>query len=146
LREMGISEGTRIVCMTPPLYESCVIGLALQRVGAFTLWIDPTVGYRNVAERLNRIKPEAFAGVPMAHLGRSVFGWGPRFPKKSIVINGFFLGAKTLSSLKRQAPEHPPKPNVTPNDPVTVLYTTGSTGPAKPTLYLHKNYVKLYRI
>lgn len=146
LREMGIAEGTRVICMTPPLYESCVIGLALQRVGAFTLWIDPTVGYRNVAERLNRIKPEAFVGVPMAHLGRSVFGWGPRFPKKSIVINGFFPGARTLSSLKRQAPERPPKPDVTPNDPVTVLYTTGSTGPAKPTMYLHKNYIKLYQI
>lgn len=146
LREMGIAEGTRIVCMTPPCYESCVVGLALQRVGAFTLWIDPSVGYLNVAERLNRIKPQAFVGIPVAHLGRFVFGWGQRFPKKSIVINGFFPGARTLSSLKRHAPEHPPKPNITPNDPAAVLYTTGSTGPAKPTLYLHRNYVQLYRI
>lgn len=146
LREMGIAEGTRIVCMTPPCYESCVVGLALQRVGAFTLWIDPSVGYLNVAERLNRIKPQAFVGIPVAHLGRFIFGWGQRFPKKSIVINGFFPGARTLSSLKRHAPEHPPKPNITPNDPAAVLYTTGSTGPAKPTLYLHRNYVQLYRI
>jgi len=146
LREMGIAEGTRIVCMTPPCYESCVVGLALQRGRCITLWIDPSVGYLNVAERLNRIKPQAFVGIPVAHLGRFVFGWGQRFPKKSIVINGFFPGARTLSSLKRHAPEHPPKPNITPNDPAAVLYTTGSTGPAKPTLYLHRNYVQLYRI
>lgn len=146
LREMGIAEGTRIVCMTPPGYESCVVGLALQRVGAFTLWIDPSVGYLNVAERLRRIKPEAFVGIPMAHLGRTVFGWGPRFLKKSIVIDGFFPGARTLASLKRQAPKHPSPPNVSPEDPAAVLYTTGSTGPAKPTLYLHKNYIRLYRI
>src|SRR5690606_29864724 len=52
LREIGIGERTRIVCMTPPSYEACVVGLALQRVGATTLWIDPSVGYRNVGERL----------------------------------------------------------------------------------------------
>ncbi len=146
LRELGINEGTRIVCMTPPSYEACVVGLALQRVGAFTLWIDPSVGYLNVAERLSRIKPEAFVGIPAAFFGRTVFGWGTRFSKKSIVINGFFPGAKTLASLYRNAPEKPEKPNVSPDAPCTVLYTTGSTGPAKPALYLHRNYVNVYRI
>ncbi len=145
LREMGIAEHTRIVCMTPPSYESCVLGLALQRVGAMTLWIDPSVGYRNVGERLRRIKPEAFAGIPLAHLGRIAFAWGPRFPKKSIVVGGSFPGARTLASLKRKAPEVPPRPAVNPDDPATVLYTTGSTGPAKPALYLHRNYVHLFR-
>ncbi|MBX2908032.1 MAG: AMP-binding protein [Chitinophagales bacterium] len=146
LRELGINEGTRIVCMTPPSYEACVVGLGLQRVGAFTLWIDPSVGYLNVAERLSRIKPEAFVGIPAAFLGRTVFGWGARFSKKSIVINGFFPGAKTLASLYRNAPDKPEKPNVSPDAPCTVLYTTGSTGPAKPALYLHRNYVNVYRI
>jgi olefin beta-lactone synthetase len=146
LREAGIAEKTRIVCMTPPSYEACVLGLGLQRVGATTLWIDPSVGYLNVGERLRRLKPEAFAGIPVAHLGRIAFGWGPRFPKKTIVINGFFPGAHTVSSLKRTPPAEPPQPNVTPDDPAAVLYTTGSTGPAKPTLYLHRNYSQLYRI
>lgn len=146
LREIGISEGTRTVCMTPPSYQACVVGLGLQRVGAFTLWIDPSVGYRNVAERLRRIEPEAFVGIPAAFLGRTIFGWGKRFSKRSIVINGFFPGARTLASLYRTAPENPPKPAVSPDDPATVLYTTGSTGPAKPTLYLHRNYVNVYRV
>ncbi|HUH75213.1 MAG TPA: fatty acid CoA ligase family protein [Chitinophagales bacterium] len=146
LREMGIIERTRVVCMTPPGYESCVIGLALQRVGAMTIWIDPAVGYINVGKRLRRIQPEAFVGIPAALLGRTFFGWGPRFPKKSIVIDGFFPGSRTIKSLRRKEPKNPPKPDVTPNDPVTVLYTTGSTGPAKPTLYLHRNYSHVYRI
>ncbi len=146
LREIGIAEKTRIVCLTPPSYESCVLGLALQRVGATTLWIDPSVGYRNVAERLSRIKPDAFAGIPFAHLGRIAFGWGPRFPKKAIVTDGKFPGAYTLSSLKRTPPVEPTQPAVTSDDPAAVLYTTGSTGPAKPTLYLHRNYAALYRI
>ncbi|MCO5232371.1 MAG: AMP-binding protein [Chitinophagales bacterium] len=146
LREIGIHEGVRTVSMMPPSYEACVLGLALQRVGAFTLLIDPAVGYLNVSERLNRIKPEAFVGVPLALLGRTAFGWGPRFSSKSIVIDGYFPGAHTLASLKRKAPAQPKDPNVSLEDPATVLYTTGSTGPAKPTLYLHKNYSKLFEV
>ncbi len=146
LREIGIAERTRIVCMTPPSYEACVLGLALQRVGATTLWIDPSVGYRNVGERLRRIQPEAFAGIPIAHLGRIGFGWGPRFLRRSIVVDGRFPGAHTLSSLCGVAPADPLPPAVTPDDPAAVLYTTGSTGPAKPALYPHRNYAQLYRV
>ena len=56
LREMGIAEMTRIVFMSPPSYEACVMGVALTRVGAFSIWIDPSVGYLNMAERLRRVK------------------------------------------------------------------------------------------
>ena len=146
LREIGIHEGTKTICMIPPSYEASVLGLALQRVGAFSILIDPGVGYFNVSERLNRLEPEAFVGIPLAFMGRTVFGWGPRFSAKSVVIDGYFPGAHTLASLKREAPKNPKDPDVRPDDPAVVLYTTGSTGPAKPTLYLHKNYSKLFEI
>lgn len=146
LRTNGIQELTRTICMTPPSYEATVVGLALQRVGATTLWIDPSVGFKNVAERLNKLKPEAFVGIPAAFIGRSIFGWGPRFSKKSIVINGWFPGALSLKSLSTQAPSTITNPKVKPSDPAAVLYTTGSTGPAKPTLYTHQQYSQLYRV
>lgn len=146
LRELGIVEGTRTVFMAPPSYEACVIALALTRVGAVTLWIDPAVGYRNVAERLRRIEPEAFVGIPLAHAGRMFFGWGPRILRRAIVVNGYFPGAHTLDSLRREAPQVPAPPKVSPDDPTAVLYTTGSTGPAKPALYTHRNYCGVFRI
>lgn len=158
LREMGIAERTRIVCMSPPSYETCVVGVALTRVGAFTIWIDPAVGYRNVAERLSRVKPEAFVGNALAHLGRITFGWGPRNLRKLILtgsplvpgartVTGFppFPGAQSIRSLRRPAPAEPAAPNVGPDDPCSVLYTTGSTGPAKPSLYRHRNFCQLFR-
>jgi olefin beta-lactone synthetase len=148
LREIGISEGTRIVCMTPPSYETAVIGLALHRVGATTVWIDPSVGYRNVGQRLRSIEPEAFVGVPLSHLGRMAFGWGPRFLRRAIAIgSGWgFPGAHSLDSLRRQAPPFPPKPAVKRDDPAIILFTTGSTGPAKPALYPHRNMAALCRV
>jgi olefin beta-lactone synthetase len=158
LREMGIAELTRIVCMSPPSYETCVVGVALTRVGAFSIWIDPAVGYRNVAERLSRVKPEAFLGNALAHVGRVTFGWGPRDLRKLVLtgsplvpgartITGFppFPGARSIRSLRKHAPAEPQAPHVGPDDPCAVLYTTGSTGPAKPSLYLHRNFCQLFR-
>jgi acyl-CoA synthetase (AMP-forming)/AMP-acid ligase II len=158
LREMGIAELTRIVCMSPPSYETCVIGVALTRVGAFSIWIDPSVGYRNVSERLSRVKPEAFLGNALAHLGRITFGWGSRDLRKLVLtetplspggrfITGFppFPGARSIRSLRKPAPAAPAPPRVGPDDPCAVLYTTGSTGPAKPSLYLHRNFCQVFR-
>lgn len=147
LREIGVAEGTRIVCMTPPSYETAVLDFALQRVGATTMWIDPGVGYVKVGERLRSVSPEAFAGPALAHLGRMTFGWGPRFLKKAIVVGQPPLpGAYSLASLKRTAPSSPPKPKVTPDDPTVILFTTGSTGPAKPAYYPHRSFTALCRI
>lgn len=146
LREMGIVERTRIVFMAPPSYEACVIGLALTRVGATTVWIDTAVGYLNITERLRRVGIEAFLGIPIAHLGRLVFGWGPRTLRKLLVIGKpGFPGARTVDSLRRKAPADPPPPQVRPDDPAAILYTTGSTGPAKPALYLQRNFCHLFR-
>lgn len=158
LRDMGIAERTRVVFMSPPSYETCVMGVALTRVGAFTIWIDPAVGYRNVAERLSRVKPEAFVGPVLAHLGRMTFGWGPRTMRKLIItgspivpggrkVTGLppFPGARSIRSLRKPAPAQPAPPDVGPDDPSAVLYTTGSTGPAKPSLYPHRSFCQVFR-
>lgn len=148
LREMGIVERTRTVFMAPPSYEACVVCLALTRVGATIVMIDPSVGYRNVGERLRRVRPEAFVGIPIAHLARIIFGWGPRLIEKAIVVGkgSRFPGARTVASLRRNAPSKPQRADVNPEDPMIVLYTTGSTGPAKPALYTHRNFCGVFRI
>jgi acyl-CoA synthetase (AMP-forming)/AMP-acid ligase II len=146
LRELGIVERTRTVFMAPPSYEACVVYVALTRVGATVVMIDPTVGYRNVAERLGRLRPEAFVGIPITHVARMLFGWGPRLTGKTLVVNGFFPGAQALAALRRPVPAQPPRADVSPDDPMSVLYTTGSTGPAKPALYTHRNFCGVFRI
>jgi len=146
LREIGIREMTRTVFMAPPSYEGAVVALALTRVGATTVWIDPGVGYLNVAERLGRLNVEAFVGIPVAHLGRMAFGWGPRFMSKAISVCGNFPGAHTVASLRRPVPASITKPKLTPIDPASIMYTTGSTGPAKPTLYSNREFCNIFRM
>lgn len=148
LRELGIAERTRTVFMTPPSYGGCVVGLALTRVGATTVWIDPSVGYLNVAERLNRLRPDAFVGIPLAHLGRMTFGWGSRLRMKGISIGPALVpGTRSWQSLRRPVPAHGiVRANVKPQDPAAIMYTTGSTGPAKPTLYEQRNLCAIHRL
>jgi acyl-CoA synthetase (AMP-forming)/AMP-acid ligase II len=147
LRAIGIVERTRTVFMAPPSYDGCVIGLALTRVGATTVWIDPAVGYQNVAGRLRRLDVEAFVGIPLAHLGRIAFGWGPRFRAKAIVIGTpGFPGAHSLESLRRAPRAAPAAPAIGPGDTASIMYTTGSTGPAKPALYQHRNICNAFRL
>ncbi len=148
LRELGIAERTRTVVMAPPSYETCVVYVALTRVGATIVMIDPSVGYRNVGERLRRLRPEAYVGIPITHLARVVFGWGPRLVDKAIVVGkgAYFPGAHTVRSLRRPTHAEPRRAAVGPDDPMTVLYTTGSTGPAKPALYTHRNFCGVFRI
>ena len=147
LRDIGVAERTRTVFMAPPSYGACVLGLALTRVGATTVWIDPSVGYLNVAERLRRLDIEAFVGIPLAHLGRVTFGWGPRRLAKAIVIGSpGFPGAHSLASLRRTAPASPRPPLVAAHDAASIMYTTGSTGPAKPALYRHANLCNIFRL
>jgi olefin beta-lactone synthetase len=147
LRDIGIAERTRTVFMAPPSYGACVVGLALTRVGATTVWIDPSVGYMNVAERLRRLDIEAFVGIPLAHLARVCFGWGPRLMSKAVVIGSpGFAGAHSIATLRRPAPVRPQPPRVEPDDAAAIMYTTGSTGPAKPALYPHRNMCNIFRL
>lgn len=146
MRELGITERTRTVFMAPPSYAGCVAGLALSRVGATMVWIDPSVGYRNVAERLRRLDIEAFVGIPLAHVARTFFGWGPRLLDKAVVVGGRMPGMASLESLRRRAPDQPAAPAVEPGDAAAIMYTTGSTGPAKPALYEHRNMCGVFRI
>lgn len=148
LRELGVRERTRTVFLAPPSYEACALYLALNRVGATILMIDPSVGLRNVGERLRRLRPEAFVGIPTTHLARVVFGWGPRLFAKTIVVGdgpSYFPGARSFASLRREPPREPRPAAVGPDDAMTVLYTTGSTGPAKPALYTHRSFAGLLR-
>lgn len=146
LREIGVCEGTRCSFMVPPGEDALVLALALWRVGAVMVGIEPhSHGLSNVARCLARVGPEVFFGTREAQLARTVFGWGRGTVRTSVVVGGSIPGMRSLSSLERPWLADPHPAEATPDDPAVIAFTTGSTGDPKPTVMTHRNLTSMIR-
>jgi len=142
LREIGVAEGTLCSFMVPPGFDAMVLGIALWRVGAVVVGIEPhSHGLRNVAKSLAKVGPEVFFGIPRAHAARLAFGWGRGTVRTNVVVGRVGRpGLPTLRSLARHpVPAAPARGAISPADPAVVAFTTGSTGAPKPTVLRQRN-------
>ncbi len=141
LRSIGITEGTLCSFMVPPCFDAMVLGVALWRVGAVTVGIEPhSHGLRRVARCLDRVGPEVFFGTPRAHAGRVAFGWGRGTVKTRVVVGRIGLpGIPTLRSLETGTGGEPQRADLAPDDVTVIAFTTGSTGEPKPTVLRQRN-------
>ena len=76
LEAAGVRRGVRSVLMVPPSFEFFALTFALFKVGAVPVLVDPGIGVKNLKTCLAEAQPEAFIGIPKAHLARVLLGWG----------------------------------------------------------------------
>ncbi|MGB5993277.1 MAG: fatty acid CoA ligase family protein, partial [Desulfobacterales bacterium] len=141
MENAGITRGTRTILMVKPGLEFFMIIFALFKAGAVPVVVDPGIGIRRMVECFKEGRPEAFIGISPAHVIRTFY---PRFFKTVrvwvTVGRRWFWRGFTLNQM-RQVPW---KPYVTAktrgNDTAAILFTTGSTGPAKGVVYTHGNF------
>src|SRR5439155_21325589 len=102
LRQVGIGRGVRTVLMVPPSLEFYALTFALFKAGAVVVLIDPGMGIRNLGVCLREAEPQAFIGVPRAHLARTLLGWA-RGSIRTCVTVGPRLGwgGHTLEQVRR---------------------------------------------
>ena len=141
LEAAGISRGTRTVLMVRPSIEFFALIFAIFKTGAVPVVVDPGMGIRRMVACFKSTRPHAFIGIPLAHVVRALF---PGFFKtvKSWITVGrrWFWGGPTLKQI-RQPDRGPYKIAITRrSDTAAVLFTTGSTGPAKGAVYSHGNF------
>jgi acyl-CoA synthetase (AMP-forming)/AMP-acid ligase II len=142
LATIGIVRGTKVALLVPPSPELFSLTFALFKAGAVPVFIDPGIGARNMKGCLAEAEPEAFIGVPKAHLARRLLGWG----KKTLTIlvtvgGGRVWGGIPLDELRRAAQETPFTPVETRrNEIAAILFTSGSTGPPKGAIYTHGTF------
>src|SRR6516165_1845149 len=70
LESIGVRRGTRTVLMVKPSLDFFALTFALFKLGAVPVLIDPGMGIRNLGKCLPEAMPEAFVGLPKAHLAR----------------------------------------------------------------------------
>ena len=143
LARAGVGRGTRTVLMVPPSPDFFALTFALFKLAAVPVLIDPGMGVRNLGKCLAEAEPEAFVGVPKAHLARRLLGWAKRTLRVTANVGRrrLFCHHSTRELRDTGLSLGPyPSPAVTADETAAVLFTSGSTGPAKGARYAHWNF------
>lgn len=134
----GITRGTRTILFVKPGVEFFTAVFALFKVGAVPVMIDPGIGKQQMRLCLSEVDAEAFIGTPLAHVFRKLYpGAFKRITIAVTVGRRWGWGGLRWAEL-RTDPWRPYETVCTrADDPAAILFTSGSTGPAKGVLYSH---------
>ena len=103
LRASGLTRGMRTVLMVKPSLEFFALTFALFKAGIVPVMIDPGLGLKQLKSCLAEAKPEAFIGIPAAHMARIFLGWGRETIRHLVTVgHRWGWGGTTLTKLTRR--------------------------------------------
>jgi acyl-CoA synthetase (AMP-forming)/AMP-acid ligase II len=137
----GIGRGTRTILMVRPGLEFFELIFAIFKIGAVPVVVDPGMGIRRMLACHRSTRPKAFIGIPKAHTLRLIF---PKYfdtVKIWVTVGRRWLWSGITLKTLRKSEWKPFEPERTGRDEAAaILFTTGSTGPAKGAVYTHGNF------
>lgn len=142
LNAYGIRRGMKAVLMVTPSIDFFTLTFALFKAGVVPILVDPGMGVRNLKQCFIESQPDAFIGIPKAHLARKLFGWGKGSVKHLVTVGGRSLfGGVTLETIAAHGSSEPYEMLMLAQDEMAaILFTSGSTGTPKGVVYSHKMF------
>ncbi|RWX56867.1 peptide synthase [Photobacterium chitinilyticum] len=145
----GIARGMKAVLMVTPSLDFFALTFALFKAGVIPILVDPGMGIKNLKQCFAEAEPDAFIGIPKAHIARCLFGWGKPSVRRLLTVGGSelfarALGGISLKALLKAGAQTPAVYRVSNemallgNDEMAaILFTSGSTGTPKGVVYTH---------
>lgn len=131
--ECGIKRGARALLMVRPGLDLIRIVFALFRMGAVPIVIDPGMGLGRFLRCVRHSQPEAVVGIPTAIWVSRLFWSSFRGVAVKVVVDGRFGSRIRAFESKGDFPVV----DSARDELAAVLFTSGSTGPAKGVCYAH---------
>ncbi|MBI4597673.1 MAG: AMP-binding protein [Candidatus Omnitrophica bacterium] len=147
LSAFGIRPGDRVLLLVPIGVELLTIAIALLKIGATLILIDPGMGKRNLLHCIQEVEPRGLIAVPLVHLLKAISGKYFRQITHAVTVGKKWWWSGRTHTELRDATWRPfPVAAVSPNDLAAVAFTTGSTGIPKGVHYSHGVFAAQIRL
>jgi len=140
LDRIGVRRGDRVSLLVPPGADLTAVLYACVRIGAIVVVADAGLGLRGLTRAVRGARPDFVIGAVQGLAAARALGWPgtkiatARFP----AVVARTLGVRhTLADLIELGADEALPEVPGPDDTAAVLFTSGSTGPAKGVVYSH---------
>ena len=144
LRRVGVAKGDRVSVFVRPGMDFPAAIFALFKLGASPVFIDPGMGRAAALGCLSRTAPRGLLAVAPLHAASAVFRAAFQSVQVRVTVGAHtgWWGGHTLDAVAALgASDGPFAPEaLDPDAEAAVLFTSGSTGPAKGARYTHRIY------
>lgn len=144
LKAGGLSAGDSALVFQPMSAELYIALLALFRLGAVAMFIDPSAGREHMERCCTINSPAAMIASPKAHLLRLLSRSLRNIPQK-YSFGGWLPGTRSW----QQSLRHEPLSGIVPctdEDPALLTFTSGSTGMPKAAVRSHVFLLEQHRV
>ncbi|GGC94976.1 acyl-CoA synthetase [Tersicoccus solisilvae] len=152
LLAVGVRPGHRISLLVPPGIDLTCLIYASLRLGAVIVVADAGLGPRGLSRAVRGAGPDWVIGIDRALVAARAFGWpGRRIamrtpdPVTRRVLGVDHSLAEVLAAGDAAPAPADPGHEPQPDDPAAILFTSGSTGPAKGVAYTHRQLAAMCR-
>lgn len=147
--QVGFKRGDRVSLFVKPGLDFPAVVFALFKVGCVPVFIDPGMGREAVLRCVAHTRPRGLVAIAPLHVAKTVFRAAFRTVELSVTAGSGtgWWGGHTLDELAALGADMGPFPTaeLDPDEEAALLFTSGSTGPAKAAVYTHRIYTSQTR-